>query len=209
MPTPQLPRPTVFPRPRGRLSPGPWQALAAAALAVLIGHGQAQAQALPLPQSRAAARPTPADFGPSATEIAKQFRSGERSLAMQRLTDALARRPGDASLRFVQGVLWSESGRADEAATAYERMTQEFPELPEPYNNLAVLRAAAGQIDTARALLETALRLAPDYRTAHENLGDVFVRLALRSYTAAADGGRAEPALRNKLRLARDLVQPQ
>jgi Flp pilus assembly protein TadD len=77
--------------------------------------------------------------------------------------------------------------------------------LPEPYNNLAVLQAAAGQVDSARALLETALRLDPGYRTAHQNLGDVYVRLAQRAYEAAA-GPRPEPGLQNKLRLARELA---
>ena len=102
-------------------------------------------------------------------------------------------------------MLLAEAGRADEAATWYERMTQDFPELPEPHNNLAVLRAGAGQLDAARALLETALRLAPDYRTARENLGDVYVRLAARAYAAAAQGTTAEPLLQRKLTLAREL----
>lgn len=85
-------------------------------------------------------------------------------------------------------------------------MTEDFPELPEPYNNLAVLHAASGQIDRARELLETALRHDPSYFTAHENLGDIYVRLALRAYERAAAGARAEPNLQRKLRLARELA---
>lgn len=83
---------------------------------------------------------------------------------------------------------------------------QRWIDLPEPYNNLAVLVAAGGQLDRARALLETALRLDPAYRTAHENLGDVFVRLAQRAYEAAATGPRSEASLLAKLRLARELA---
>jgi Flp pilus assembly protein TadD len=84
-------------------------------------------------------------------------------------------------------------------------MIESFPDLPEPYNNLAVLQAAAGQLDRARALLEIALRMDPSYRTAHENLGDVFVRLAQRAYEAAS-GPRSEAALQTKLRLTRELA---
>jgi Flp pilus assembly protein TadD len=141
----------------------------------------------------------------TATEIERQYRAGEPRAALQRLEQALAQRPGDAPLRFLQAVLLTESGQSIQAVRLLERMTEEFPDLPEPYNNLAVLQAANGQIDRARNLLETALRLDPTYRTAHENLGDVFVRLAQRAYEAAS-GPRSEPALQTKLRLVRELA---
>ncbi|MES2717263.1 MAG: tetratricopeptide repeat protein [Pseudomonadota bacterium] len=151
-----------------------------------------------------AAPPAVAQMAVTAAEIERQHRSGEPRIALQRLEQALAQRPGDAPLRFLQAVLVTEAGQAAEAQRLLERMTEEFPDLPEPYNNLAVLQAASGQLDRARSLLETALRLDPAYRTAHENLGDVFVRLAQRAYEAAA-GPRSEPALQTKLRLVREL----
>ena len=143
----------------------------------------------------------------AARTIEQQFRRGDTTLALRALDQALAEQPGDAHLRFLQAVLLTETGRTAEAARLLERMTQDYPELAEPHNNLAVLRAAAGQLDDARALLETALRLAPDYRTARENLGDVFVQLALRAYTAAAAGTQTEPGLARKLTLAQALGQ--
>jgi len=150
-------------------------------------------------QAPAAAQPVV-----GAAEIERQYRSGEAQMALQRLEQALAQRPGDAPLRFLQAVLVGEAGRPAESRRLLERMTQEFPDLPEPYNNLAVLHAADGQLDQARGLLETALRLDPAYRVAHENLGDVFVRLAQRAYEAAS-GPRAGPGLAPKLRLVREL----
>ena len=146
-----------------------------------------------------------ADPGAAAREIEQQFQRGETAQAQARLELALAQHPDDPSLRFLKAVLLSETGHGTEAAAGFERLTQEFPDLPEPYNNLAVLQAAAGQLDAARALLETALRLDPGYRTAHENLGDVFVRLAQRAFEAAA-GPRSEAGLQNKLRLVRQLA---
>lgn len=147
-----------------------------------------------------------ADVLSSARDIETLYRRGEATLAEQRLDSALAQRPGDASLRFLRGVMLSEAGRTAQAMAQFEGMTQEFPDLPEPYNNLAVLQAAAGQLDRARELLEAALRLDPGYQQAHENLGDVFVRLAQRAYLAAATGPRTEAALQTKLRLARELA---
>jgi Flp pilus assembly protein TadD len=152
-----------------------------------------------------AAMPAAANAPVTAAEIERQYRAGEPGLAIQRLEQALAQRPGDAPLRFLQAVLTAETGQAAQAAELLERMTEEFPDLPEPYNNLAVLRAASGQLDRARSLLEIALRLDPAYRTAHENLGDVFVRLAQRAYESASDTRNA-PRLQTKLRLARELA---
>lgn len=145
----------------------------------------------------------------AAREIEQTWRRGETALATERLAQALAQRPDDAELRFLHGVMLSETGRGAEARGQFERLTQDFPELPEPYNNLAVLLAASGELDQARALLETALRMDPSYRTAQENLGDVYVRLARRAYEAAAAGTRGEPALLAKLRLARELAAPR
>jgi len=142
----------------------------------------------------------------TARDLELQFRRGEPALALQRLEVALAARPADSGLRFLKGVLLTETGRTAEAVQLFERMTQDFPDLPEPYNNLAVLHASAGRLERARDALEVALRLDPSYRTAHENLGDVLVRLAQRAYESAATGDRAEPALQAKLRQVRELA---
>jgi tetratricopeptide (TPR) repeat protein len=141
-----------------------------------------------------------------AREVEQPFRSGETGQALRKADEAITLRPRDAAMRFLRAVMLSESKRTAEAIDALTRMTEDFPELPEPYNNLAVLHAAQGQIDRARELLETALRHDPTYLTAHETLGDIHVRLALRAYERAAPGGRADAPLQRKLRLTRDLA---
>jgi Flp pilus assembly protein TadD len=139
-------------------------------------------------------------------EVDRLFRNGDSAQALRKADEAITQRPRDAAMRFQRAVMLSELKRTPEAIDAFTRMTEDFPDLPEPYNNLAVLHAGQGQIDHARELLETALRHDPAYLTAHENLGDVYVRLALRAYERAAPGGRAEPSLQRKLRLARELT---
>ena len=136
-------------------------------------------------------------------EIERAYRAGDQAGALQRLDRAIEAQPRDAQLRFLKGVLLAESGRNAEAVELYFRLTQEYPELPEPFNNLAVLQAALGQLEEARDSLQIALRNDPTYATAHENLGDVYVRLAMREYTRS---GSRSPELQRKLELARQLA---
>ena len=72
--------------------------------------------------------------------------------------------------------------------------------------SLLMLLAGQGRIDSARGLLETALRHDPGYAVAHENLGDVYIRLAQREFDRASAAGRIDEALQRKLRLTRDLA---
>jgi tetratricopeptide (TPR) repeat protein len=103
-------------------------------------------------------------------------------------------------------VILTELARPDEAFQVFLVLTQDFPELPEPYNNLAVLYAARGDYERARTNLEMAIRTKPDYATAYENLGDVYAQLSAQSYEKASqlDGRNRNAAA--KLALARDLT---
>ena len=105
----------------------------------------------------------------------------------------LAGKPRDPQMRFLKGVIQGETAHTGEAIETFTQITQDYPELPEPYNNLAVLYASQSQFDKARETLEMAIRLNPRYATAHENLGDIYVRLASQSYSRALrlDAGNA------------------
>jgi len=140
-----------------------------------------------------------------------------RHLAAQgRVNEALAKaaayiasKPRDPQMRFLRGVILSEQGRRAEAIQAFIGLTQEFPELPEPYNNLAALYAAQSQLDQARAALEKAIQLNPGYATAHENLGDVYMRLAAQSYERAQQLEPSNGSVAPKLRAIRELTAPK
>ena len=147
-----------------------------------------------------------ADLHDLSAPIERQFRSGAVAAAFARIERAIAAQPSEPALRFLYGVMLSESARAAEAVVVFERLTQDFPELPEPFNNLAVLYAAQGRLDRSREMLEVALRNDPGYVTALQNLGDVFARLSLRAYETAARPPHGDDALQRKLRLVRELV---
>lgn len=155
-------------------------------LALLLGVGMAQAD--------------------DAADIARLARSGQSEEALKRIDALLVKQPADAQIRFMKGVMLSET-RPPDAIAIFIKLTQDYPKLPEPYNNLAVLYAAAGQYDKARAALDKALRTHPAYATAFDNLGDVHARLASQAYDKALQiqPGKPAPA---QLALMRTLTMP-
>jgi Flp pilus assembly protein TadD len=139
-------------------------------------------------------------------EASKLFKSGQHQQALERVNKALAAKPKDPQARFLKGLIYAEQGNPKEASEIFLKLTQDYPELPEPYNNLAVIYAAQGQYDKARAALEQSIRTHPSYATAYENLGDVYAKLASQAYDKALQIDSANPAAKNKLALVRDLV---
>lgn len=97
----------------------------------------------------------------------------------------LQNQPRDPQMRLLKSVIQSQTQQNEAALATLTAITQEFPELPEPYNNLAVLHAQAGDLQQARMALEMALRINPAYSTAQRNLGDVYLQLALQAYQQA------------------------
>jgi Flp pilus assembly protein TadD len=128
--------------------------------------------------------------------------------ALARADQYLAAKPRDPQMRFLRGVVLAESGKRAQAIEAYTQLTQEYPELPEPYNNLAVLYAQQNEYDKARDALEGAVRAHPGYATAHENLGDVYAKLASQSYAKAQQIDPANTSAPTKLSLVRQLLSP-
>jgi tetratricopeptide (TPR) repeat protein len=128
-------------------------------------------------------------------------------LALQQLEQGLKLHPRDPQLRFLYATLLNDQGRSQEALDVFVQLTEDFPELPEPHNNVAVLFAARGELDRARAALENAVRALPSYTLGHENLGDVYLRMAARSYELAQLADRSNQSASTKLRLSRALLE--
>jgi predicted Zn-dependent protease len=141
-----------------------------------------------------------------AAEIADLMRAGKSEAALQRADAFLGTRPRDVQVRFLRAVTLVDLDRRQEASDALVLLTQDFPELPEPYNNLAVLAAAQGGLDRAEHLLQQALAAQPNYVTAQENLGDLYVAMAAAAFDRASQLDPANGALKSKLALARDLT---
>ncbi|NEX60272.1 tetratricopeptide repeat protein [Noviherbaspirillum sp. 17J57-3] len=139
-------------------------------------------------------------------DVSKLVRAGQHAEALNRVEASLAKNPRDAQMRFMKGVILAEQNKSNEAIAVFTKLTEDYPNLPEPYNNLAVLHAAAGQYDKARAALESAIRTNPSYATAYENLGDVHAKLASQAYDKALQLDSGNAAAKSKLTLVKTLV---
>ena len=139
-------------------------------------------------------------------EAGKLLRAGQHQQALERVNRVLASKPADPQGRFLKGVIYAEQGNAGAAVEIFRKLTEDYPELPEPYNNLAVVYASQGQYDKARAALEQSIRTHPSYATAYENLGDVYAKLASQAYDKALKLDSSNAGAQNKLALVRELV---
>lgn len=138
-------------------------------------------------------------------EVNRLLRAGQFSEALAKADQYLGGKPRDPQMRFLKGVVQTESGKTTDAIATFSKLTEDYPELPEPYNNLAVLYAGQSQFDKARAALEMAIRTNPSYATAHENLGDVYAKLASQAYSKALQLDAGNTGVAPKLSLIRNL----
>ena len=142
-------------------------------------------------------------------DVSQLVGAGKWVDALLKADQYLVGNPRDPQMRFLKGLIQRDSGKTAEAIGTFTRLTEDFPELPEPYNNLAVLYAGQSQFDKARTALEMAIRTNPSYAIAHENLGDVYAKLAGQAYSKALQLDTENRAVPPKLALIRELLTPQ
>jgi tetratricopeptide (TPR) repeat protein len=144
---------------------------------------------------------------------AREFRAkGEFNEALRLVDKALESTPRDLQLRFMKGLIFTDQGQSDpaknvQAIEVFEALTQDYPEVGEPHNNLAVLLAGKGELEKARYALERAILAQPNYALAYENLGDIYLRLAERSYGEASVKNPGSKSAKAKLDQARGWVK--
>jgi Flp pilus assembly protein TadD/uncharacterized protein YchJ len=152
--------------------------------------------------------PSLGNAAPSLQDATATFRKGNHSVALDQVNAYLAGKPKDAQGRFLKGLILTELNRTSEAIETFNDLTDEFPELPEPYNNLAVLYANQGQFERAKNSLEMAIRTHPAYATAHENLGDIYAKMASMAYNKALQLDKSNASAQTKLALVKELFGP-
>ena len=140
------------------------------------------------------------------SEASKLFKAGQYEPALAHVNKAIAAKPKDPEARFLKGLILTEQGNSNEAVDVFLKLTQDYPALPEPYNNLAVIYASQGEYEKARVALEKSIHTHPSYATAYENLGDVYARLASQAYDKALQLDSKNTGAQGKLALARELV---
>lgn len=141
-----------------------------------------------------------------AADVRALLARGDGAAALALADKATTANPRDVPLRFLQGVVLMDLQRNDEALAHFVKMTQDYPELPDPFNNIALLHARGGRLEQARQALESALRNDPAHRAARANLGQVHLMLALQAWELAAAGGPLDGALQRRLEAVRALL---
>jgi tetratricopeptide (TPR) repeat protein len=139
-------------------------------------------------------------------DINALLKQGQHAKALERVNQFLAQKPSDPNARFMKGLILAEQNKTAEAIEIFSALSRDYPDLPEPYNNLAVLYASQGQYEKARQQLEKSIRTHPSYATAYENLGDVYTKLASQAYDKALQFDSSNSTAKNKLSLIRDLI---
>ena len=138
-------------------------------------------------------------------DINRLFRQGQTAPALDQLNVFIERNPKNAQAQFLKGLILTQQNKIPDAIQVFTTLTEDYPELPEPYNNLAVLYASRGQYDKSKNALEMAIRTHPSYATAHENLGDIYAKMASIAYDKALQLDRSNATAQTKLSMIQDL----
>jgi tetratricopeptide (TPR) repeat protein len=138
------------------------------------------------------------------SDVEKLLKAGKYPEAIELVNKHIKKTPRNVQLRFLKARLQIEQRQFNLAKKTLIEITQQFPELPEPYNNLAALAANQNQWIQARDYLELALKLRPSYAMASANLGEVYIRLGAKAYEDAAE---AQPNQRQYSSRAKALLE--
>ena len=125
--------------------------------------------------------------------------------ALSATNEELAKDQDNVTVQFLKGLILTKLNKLDQAEEIFKQLTHEHPELPEPYNNLAVIYAARGDFNKAREALQEAINTHPSYATAHENMGDIYAKMASQAYSQALQLDKENTTAKAKLSLINDL----
>ena len=118
-------------------------------------------------------------------EIRQLAKNGKHQAAQKKLDVYLGSHPNNLHGRFLQSVLYTETGQPNKALNTLKVLAKEYPKQLELHNNLAVLYAQREEYERARSSLETAILSHPSCAVAYENLSNVYAQLASLSYSRA------------------------
>ena len=134
--------------------------------------------------------------------------------ALKQIDLALKANPRNVQLQFKKAVVYNRMGNRRVAKTLFGDMIDKYPEIVEPYNNLAAIYAAEGNLAKARELLTQAVTLNPNFAMGYENLGDLALQgrhadeqKALEYYEKALSLTPRDKPLSRKVKALRDRLQ--
>jgi len=139
-------------------------------------------------------------------QIQRLIQQGDFEKALVMVEERLSKNPNEIQVLFLKGLTLASMDRLKEAESVFIDLTEAHPELPEPFNNLAVIYASSGEYDKAKEALISAINTHPSYAIAHENLGDIYAKMASQAYNQALKLDTDNKETRKKLAMINDLI---
>ena len=109
---------------------------------------------------------------------------------------------------FIKATVLDRLGNPEDAVAIYKQLIDQFPEFPEPYNNLALHQANNGDYPKAIETLEKAFHTNDSYSVAYQNLQSIYDRMANEAYREALRAISGFPSLSITASLKSDLFFP-
>ena len=115
--------------------------LALVSIRVSAAHAQSDATTDPREFSEAARK----EYAQKLKDARALLNEKKYAEAIEVLDKLHAERPREPQARFLKGLALADSGKTDAAIAIFQAVLGDYPELPEPHNNLAVLYAQKGE----------------------------------------------------------------
>jgi len=141
----------------------------------------------------------------------QMIKENKKKEAQVFINNYLKTNPNDPQMLFWKAKLLNESNTSadkEEAFQLYMSLSDNYPELAEPHNNLGVIFASQGDYQKATHYFELALRANPSNALASENLADLYVQQAYKYYLNAANYDPANKAVKSKIEKLNSLISP-
>ena len=71
-------------------------------------------------------------FADNLPEVQRLIKQGQYPQAMEKVDAYLSSRPKDAQGRFLKGLIYTEMNKPNEAIAVFTKLSEDYPELPEP-----------------------------------------------------------------------------
>lgn len=136
-------------------------------------------------------------------------KAGQGEQAMALLEARLAKDPANFQLRYLKAVSLIDIGKMADAATLFDALIKDAPQVAELYNNRGFARAQLKQYSLAMQDFEDAIQRKPNYALAHENLGLLHVALAEMAMGQATRLDQDNPRIRARYAAIKAAQQAQ
>lgn len=108
--------------------------------------------------------------------------SGDYNLARQKVNNFLIDHPENMVARFQYATILALTKKTDSAIEEYNKLIKDYPSLYEVHNNLGVLYSQQEFYEKSEDSFQEAISINSKYNIAIENLGDLYVKMAVKTY---------------------------